>query len=307
MPAETRVATQGDTGILQQAIRRIQGEVDELFDALLPVPEDGRARLVDAMRHAVIGGGKRVRPLLVAAVAEMYGASRVTAIRAGCAIEAIHAYSLVHDDLPCMDDDAMRHGKPTVHIAFDEATAVLAGDSLHALAFEMLGDPVLSADPFVRAELVHCLARASGHNGMAGGQMMDMVAGDAHFDLHTVTRLQQLKTGALLGAAVEMGAILGRLPDEGRGHLRAYARDIGLAFQIADDLLDHEGDEDKAGKALRKDADQGKATFVSLMGPEKAREQARALSEQAIAHLANHGAEAELLRALARFVVERDR
>jgi farnesyl diphosphate synthase len=309
MPADPAMGVAAIDDILSRGLVRVQGEVDDLFDALLVVPEDGRARLVQAMRHAAIGGGKRVRPLLVVSVAEMYGVARSAAVRAGCAIEAIHAYSLVHDDLPCMDDDAMRHGKPTVHTAFDEATAVLAGDSLHALAFELLADPAISVDPFVRAELVHCLATASGHNGMAGGQMMDMVAGeaDAAFDLHTITRLQQLKTGALLVAAVEMGAILARLPEEARGHLRAYARDIGLAFQIADDLLDHEGDEDKAGKALRKDAGQGKATFVSLMGPDKAREQARALSEQAVGHLANHGTEAELLRALARFVVERDR
>ena len=293
--------------ILGRGLQRIQREVDECFDALLPVPNDSRALLVDAMRYAAIGGGKRVRPLLVATVAEMYGASRNAAVRAGTAIEAIHVYSLIHDDLPCMDDDDMRHGKPTVHKVFDEATAVLAGDSLHALAFDVLSHPETSTDPFIRAELVQALASASGHNGMAGGQVMDMAADEEDFDLHTVTRLQQLKTGALLGAAVEMGAILGKVPEEGRGHLRAYARDIGLAFQIADDLLDEEGDEAKAGKALRKDAEQGKATFVSLMGADKAREQARALSEQAIGHLSNHGKEADLLRALARFIVERDR
>jgi farnesyl diphosphate synthase len=213
----------------------------------------------------------------------------------------------VHDDLPCMDDDDLRHGKPAVHRAFDEATAVLAGDALHALAFELLTDASVSSDPFVRAELVQALAGASGHEGMAGGQMMDLAAENEATDLHTVTRLQQLKTGALLSAAVEMGAILGRVPDEGRAHLRAYARDIGLAFQIVDDLLDHEGDEAKAGKALRKDERRGKATFVSLMGPGKAREQARALSAQAIGHLAGHGEEADLLRALAAYVVERDR
>lgn len=293
--------------LLGRGLQRIRGEVDGLFDALLPVPEDGRARLVEAMRYAAIGAGKRVRPLLLVTVAEMYGASRSAAVRAGCAVEAIHAYSLVHDDLPCMDDDDLRHGKPTVHKAFDDATAVLAGDSLHALAFEILADPTTSSDPFVRAELVQALACASGYNGMAGGQMMDITAAEIELDLRTVTRLQQLKTGALLGAAVEMGAILGKVPQEGRGHLRAYARDIGLAFQIADDLLDHEGDEAKAGKALRKDAGAGKATFVSLMGAEQARQQARALSEQAIGHLQGHGDEAELLRALARFVVERDR
>ncbi len=291
---------------LGRGFQRIQGEVDEAFDSNLPSPGDGRARLIEAMRYAVIGAGKRVRPLLLVTVAEMHGASRAAAVRAGCAIEAIHAYSLIHDDLPCMDDDAIRHGKPTVHKAFDEATAVLAGDSLHALAFELLSAPDTSSDPFVRAELVQCLAVASGAGGMAGGQMMDMAADEAAFDLRMVTRLQQLKTGALLGAAVEMGAILARVPEEGRGPLRAYARDIGLAFQIADDLIDHEGDEAKAGKELRKDADKGKATFVSLMGPEQARGQAHALSEQAVGHLQGHGKEADLLRALARFVVERE-
>jgi farnesyl diphosphate synthase len=292
--------------LLGRELQRIQGEVDAMFDAMLPVPDDGRQRLVLAMRHAAIGGGKRVRPLLLVTTAEMYGASRTAAMRAGCAIEAIHAYSLVHDDLPCMDDDDMRHGKATVHKAFDVATAVLAGDALHALAFEILAMPEVSSDPFIRAELVGTLAAASGWSGMAGGQMMDIAAEGAAFDVHAVTRLQQLKTGALLGAAVEMGAILGRLPEEGRTHLRAYARDIGLAFQIADDLLDHEGDEAKAGKALRKDAGQGKATFVSLMGPDQARQQAQALSEQAIGHLQGHGEEADILRALARFVVERE-
>ncbi len=293
--------------LLGRGLQRIQREVDAAFDSILAVPDDSRARLVEAMRYAAIGGGKRVRPLLLVTVAEMYGGSRQAAIRAGCAIEAIHVYSLIHDDLPCMDDDAMRHGKPTVHIAFDEAIAVLAGDSLHALAFELLASREVSPDPFIRAELVGALASASGHNGMAGGQVMDMVADEEEFDLHTVTRLQQLKTGALLAAAVEMGAILGKVPEEARGHLRNYARDIGLAFQIADDLLDEEGDEEKAGKALRKDAEQGKATFVSLMGVDKAREQAKALSEQAIGHLVQHGKEADLLRALASFIVERDR
>jgi farnesyl diphosphate synthase len=293
--------------VLTRGFERIQREIDVAFDALLPIPDDARARLVEAMRYAAIAGGKRVRPLLLVATAEMYGVARAPAVRAGSAIEAIHVYSLIHDDLPCMDDDALRHGKPTVHRAFDEATAVLAGDSLHALAFEILSMPEVSGDSFVRAELIQTLAAASGANGMAGGQMMDIVAGERTFDLHTVTRLQQLKTGALLAAAVEMGAILGRVPDEGRAHLRSFARDIGLAFQIADDLLDFEGDEGKAGKTLRKDDGQGKATFVSLMGADKARDQAQALAEQAVGHLATHGDEAEILRALARFIVERDR
>jgi farnesyl diphosphate synthase len=293
--------------LLGAAFVRIQAEIDSAFDAFLPVPQDSRAPLVEAMRHAAIGGGKRVRPLLLAATAELFGVSRTAAVNAGCAVEAIHCYSLVHDDLPCMDDDDLRHGKPTVHKAFGEATAVLAGDALHALAFDILTQPDTSTDPFVRAELVAALAKASGHEGMAGGQMMDMAAAEAGYDLGQVTRLQHLKTGALLAASVEMGAILGRLPPEGRGQLRAYARDIGLAFQIADDLLDFEGDEKLAGKALRKDENAGKATFVTLMGADKARAQARLLVEQAAGHLAGYGEEARLLKALARYIVERDR
>ncbi|MCB5424391.1 polyprenyl synthetase family protein [Altererythrobacter sp. CC-YST694] len=295
------------SGVLARGLERIAIDIDRAFDELLPVPDDARRRLVEAMRYATIGGGKRLRPLLLAATADLYGVDRAQAVRAGAAIEAIHVYSLIHDDLPCMDNDDLRHGKPTVHKAFDDATAVLAGDSLHALAFEILSDPRMSGDPFMRAELVVTLARASGHDGMAGGQMMDMAAETETFDLHTITRLQQLKTGALLGAAVEMGAILGRVPHDARTHLHNYARDIGLAFQIVDDLLDHEGDPEKAGKALRKDDVQGKQTFVSLLGPERARDQAQALVDQAIGHLAVHGKEAELLRAIARFIVERDR
>lgn len=310
-PSTNRVADMAQTGVadslLAEGLARIAKDVDAAFDLLLPIPQDSRARLVEAMRYAAIGGGKRIRPLLLVATAEMYGVDRNAAIRAGIAVEAIHVYSLIHDDLPCMDDDALRHGKPTVHCAFDEATAVLAGDALHAFAFEILSDPATSGDPFTRIELVMALAAASGSQGMAGGQMMDMAAEGANYDLPAVTRLQQLKTGALLGASVEMGAILGRVPPEGRTHLRGYARDIGLAFQIADDLLDHEGDEAAAGKALRKDAAAGKQTFVSLLGPDRAREQARLLVEQAVTHLGQHGAEADLLRALARFIVERDR
>ena len=292
---------------LGHALSRVQAEVDSAFDAFLPVPDDSRAGLIEAMRYAVIGGGKRVRPLLVVAAAELFGVNRNAAINAGCAVEAIHVYSLIHDDLPCMDDDALRHGKPTVHRAYDEATAILAGDSLQAMAFEILTAPDTSTDPFVTAELVATLARAAGKDGMAGGQAMDMAAGSESYDLHSITRLQQLKTGALLGAAVEMGAILGRVPPEGRNHLRAYARDIGLAFQIADDLLDVSGNEAAAGKALRKDEGQGKQTFVTLMGVDAARAQANVLVDQAIGHLAGYGEDARLLTALARFIVERDR
>lgn len=301
------VETAGD--LLAESLKQVQAEIDSVFDAMLPVPQDTSARLIEAMRYAAIGGGKRVRPLLVVSTAGLFGVNRDCALRAGAAIEAIHVYSLIHDDLPCMDNDDMRHGKPTLHKVFDEATAVLAGDALHALAFEILADVETSSDPFTRSELILTLGQASGMNGMAGGQMMDMVADEEGiaYDLHAVTRLQQLKTGALLAAAVEMGAILGKVAPQGRAPLRAYARDIGLAFQIVDDLLDVEGDADKAGKTLRKDAEQGKQTFVTLMGAPKAREQARALVDQAIGHLSIYGAEADILRALARFIVERDR
>lgn len=293
--------------VLKPALADIASEIDRAFDVLLPVPDDGRARLYEAMRHAAIGGGKRLRPLLVLASSALFNVSREAALRVGTAIECIHVYSLIHDDMPCMDDDDMRRGKPTVHKAFDEATAVLAGDSLHALAFEILADEATHPDPFVRAELVMEIARASGPAGMAGGQMMDLMAGDAGFDLTGVTRLQQLKTGALISFCLEAGAILGRVPPEGRHGLRGYARDIGLAFQIADDVLDAEGDADIAGKALQKDAEAGKATFLSLLGIDRAKAQMHLLVDQAIAHLHSFGKEADLLRAIARYTVERDR
>lgn len=291
---------------LDTELDRVAAETDSEFDGLLTLPGDARDNLYAAMRHAAIGGGKRLRPLLVTATAALFHVDRRTAVRVGTAVESIHVYSLIHDDLPCMDDDDLRRGKPTVHRAYDEATAVLAGDSLHALAFEILADPATHADPFVRSELIATLALASGPDGMAGGQMMDLEAEKATFDLPTVTRLQALKTGALIAASVEMGAILGHVAVEGRGPLRAYARDIGLAFQIADDILDIEGDEELAGKALHKDEAAGKATFVSLMGLERAREQAGALVEQAVGHLASYGREADLLRDIARYILERD-
>ena len=292
---------------LESALRDVADEIDRQFDLLLPVPADPRARLYAAMRHAAIGGGKRLRPLLTFATARLFAVDPACTARAAAAVECIHVYSLIHDDLPAMDNDDMRRGKPTVHRAFDEATAILAGDSLHALAFEILAHPATHADPFVRAELVAELARAAGPAGMAGGQMMDLVAQEQSFDLATVTRLQALKTGALIACAVEAGAILGRVPPDARTGLRGYARDIGLAFQIADDILDVEGDEDAAGKKLRKDADAGKETFLTLLGLDRAREQARLLVEQAIAHLHAYGEEADLLRDIARYTLERDR
>ncbi|MBA2918605.1 polyprenyl synthetase family protein [Sphingomonas sp. MAH-20] len=298
--------TRGGTG-LGHAMAQVARDIDHAFDLLLAIPDDPRRRLYEAMRYAAIGGGKRLRPLLVCASCELYAVDRAAALRVATAIECIHVYSLVHDDLPAMDDDDVRRGKPTVHRAFDEAAAVLAGDALHALAFEVLADPATHADPFVRAELCLELARAAGPSGMAGGQMMDLAASAVVMDLATVTRLQQLKTGALFGFCLEAGAIMGRIPPEGRTHLRGYARNVGLAFQIVDDLIDVEGSAETAGKAVGKDAAAGKATFVSHLGVDRAREQARLLVAQAIEHLSDHGSEADLLRAIASYIIDRDR
>jgi farnesyl diphosphate synthase len=240
------------------------------------------------------------------AAARLFAIDRERALRAGCAIEAIHVYSLIHDDLPCMDDADLRRGKATVHKAFGEAEAVLAGDSLHALAFEILAHPATHDDPWVRSELVLELAKAAGPAGMAGGQMMDLAAQGRELDLPAITRLQQLKTGALIEYSVEAACIMVKLPPEGRTPYRGYARNIGLAFQIADDLIDYSGDEATAGKRTGQDANAGKATFVSLLGEERARQQADLLVNQAIEHLSGHGSEADLLRAIGRFAIERN-
>ena len=267
---------------------------------------DSRERLFEAMRHAAIGGGKRLRPLLTIAASRLFAIDRERAMRVGCAIEAIHVYSLIHDDLPCMDDADLRRGKPSVHKAFGEAVAVLAGDSLHALSFEILAHPATHEDPFVR-----CRARAgagASRRPERNGRRTDDGSrrrGRA-LDLPAITRLQQLKTGALIEYAVEAACIMAKLPPEARTPYRGYARNIGLAFQIADDLIDHSGDAAAAGKRTRKDANAGKATFVSLLGEERARQQASFLVNQAVEHLAGHGEEADLLRAIARFAIERD-
>jgi len=282
-------------------------EIDSRFDLLLTPPQDSRRTLYEAMRHAAIGGGKRLRPLLVTGSARLFAVEPECALRVGLAVEAVHVYSLIHDDLPAMDDDDVRRGRPTVHKAYDEATAILAGDALQALAFEIVSAEATHPDPFVRAELTAALAAAIGPAGMVGGQAMDMAAQKLAQDLGMVTRLQQLKTGALIAFSVEAGAILGRVAPEGRTKLRAYAHDLGLAFQIADDLLDAEGDPRSIGKATSKDAAAGKATFVGLLGTDRARTQARLLAEQAKDHLAGVGREADLLRDIAGFAVDRDR
>ncbi len=302
MPVETIDLAQD----LDAQRRRVCGEVDRFFKLLLKDPGDSRDTLYAAMRHATIGGGKRLRPMLNLAAARLFNLDTAKALRSACAIEAIHAYSLIHDDLPCMDDSDLRRGRPTVHKLYGEAVAVLAGDSLHALAFEIIAHPATHEDPFVRADLALELARAVGPHGMAGGQMMDLDAENQALDLTTTTRLQQLKTGALIEFSVEAACIMNRMPPEARTPYRGYARNIGLAFQIADDLIDHEGNDEKAGKRTGRDAEAGKATFVDLLGADRANQQARVLVDQAIEHLSPHGREADVLRAIARFSIERD-
>lgn len=262
-------------------------------------------RVIQAMRYATLGGGKRVRPFLVVSTARLFDVDAASALRAAAAVEMIHCYSLVHDDLPAMDDDELRRGKPTCHIKFDEATAILAGDALLTKAFEVMSEAGTHADPSVRSELVLALAKASGHAGMVGGQMIDLYAENHELDLAEITRLQQMKTGALIAASCEMGAILGEASTNARDQLCAYARDIGLAFQIADDLLDVKGDEAEVGKRIQKDADAGKATFVSLLGVDAAHDRARQLGESAQQHLAAFDETADALRALATFIVYR--
>lgn len=289
---------------LSDAMQCIAREMDDRFDDLLPPPDDPSAKLIEAMRYAAIGGGKRLRPLLTCASADLFKVPRHRSLRAGLAVECIHVHSLIHDDLPCMDDDDLRRGKPSVHVAFDEATAVLAGDSLLALAFEVLADEETHPNGDIRAELISSLARAAGASGMAGGQMLDL-ADQRSADIEAVTRLERLKTGAVINWTVEAGALLGGASPEAHTSLRGYAQALGLAFQIADDLLDATGSEGATGKRVGKDAVQGKANFVTLLGVERARRQAEMLIEQAIEHLSLLGDHTDLLEAIARFVIER--
>jgi farnesyl diphosphate synthase len=266
-------------------------------------------RLLAAMRHAVLAGGKRLRPFLTVETARLLGHDEPGAVQAGAAIELLHCYSLVHDDLPCMDDDDLRRGRPSVHRAFDEATAILAGDALQALAFERLADPATHEDPGVRAELVIGLARASGLGGMVGGQMLDLAAegryGAAALSESDIRRLQAMKTGALLAFSVEAGAILARADAEARAKLRAFGRALGAAFQIADDLLDREASAEALGKRTGKDAEKGKATLVDALGIEGARAECERLVGEALDILEGFGTAAEPLRAAARFTIAR--
>jgi farnesyl diphosphate synthase len=289
----------------EDALAHSASLTDSLLERLLLVPPGLEARVYEAMRYAALGPGKRLRPFLVLASARLFGVNPQCALQVAAAVEMVHAYSLVHDDLPAMDDSALRRGRPTCHKEFDEATAVLAGDGLLTMAFETLAHPDTHADPAVRCELVAALSAAAGAAGMVGGQMIDLIAEHRALDIGAITRLQQMKTGALIAFSCESGAILGKAPVPARTALRGYAHDLGLAFQIADDLLDVEGSAAETGKPVGADAAAGKATFVSILGTQRARSQAELLIGQAVAHLDLFGGRAELLREAARYVISR--
>ncbi len=287
------------------AMAAAAGIVEKSLDCLLPLTVGLEARLVDAMRYATLGGGKRMRAFLVLETAALFDVAQLSAIRVAASVEMLHAYSLVHDDLPAMDDDDLRRGRPTAHRAFDEATAILAGDALLTRAFELLAEPETHNDPQVRCDLVMALGQASGASGMAGGQMIDMVSEGMVLDLAEISRLQAMKTGGLIQYSAKAGAILGNARHSDREALAAYGADLGTAFQIADDLLDAEGTAEEIGKTAGKDAAAGKATMVSILGMERARMLAGELSSRAIVHLKSFDDRAVNLRALADFVVSR--
>jgi len=279
--------------------------IEATLDALLPKASGPESRLMEAMRYAVMGGGKRLRAFLVLQSGRLFGVDRRALGRVAAAVECLHAYSLVHDDLPAMDDDDMRRGKPSLHKAFDEATAILTGDALLTLTFGLIASPEAHGDPFVRCELIAKLASAAGYGGMVGGQMMDLALEGRSPALPEITRLARMKTAALITFCCEAGPIMGRASASARQALSAYGQELGLAFQVADDLLDLEGSSEETGKQVGKDEARGKATIASVLGRQRARAQAEAMVAQAAAHLDLFDEKADLLRAAARFVVAR--
>ena len=290
---------------LPKAMAEWAEAVEKFLNNILSSEENRQEQLFGAMRYASLEGGKRLRPFLSLDSAKLFEAPEKYALRVGTAIELIHCYSLIHDDLPAMDDDDFRRGRPSCHVAFDEATAILAGDALQVLAFEILCDPETHPDANIRLELIKGLAFASGGLGMVGGQMIDLVSENSDVDLKTITKMQRLKTGALISFSCEAGAILGKASRKEKEALLKYAQDIGLAFQIADDLLDVLGTKEVTGKSTNKDGAAGKATFVSLLGVSEAQKRAQFLTDQAIRRLDMFGDKAAHLKAIADFVVER--
>lgn len=291
----------------EQRLKEVADRVTVALDQLIPPASGPEANLMRAMRHAALANGKRMRPFFVLETGAMFGASERSLLRTAAALECVHCYSLVHDDLPCMDDDDFRRGQPTVHRAFNEATAVLAGDALLTLAFKILASAETHDDPGVRLVLIERLADAAGARGMVGGQMIDMLEEASPRDISTITRMQRMKTGALISYAMEAGAVIGHAREAERQALAGFANDLGLAYQIADDLLDAEGDADVVGKALAKDGEAGKANFVTLLGIEGARQRVQLLAAQAKEHLAIFRDKAAILLHSVDFVLNRPR
>jgi farnesyl diphosphate synthase len=288
-------------------LTEVADKVTVALDQLIPPAQGPEADLMRAMRHSALANGKRMRPFYVIETGAMFDAPEKSLLRTAAALECVHCYSLVHDDLPCMDDDDFRRGQPTVHKAFNEATAVLAGDALLTLAFKILSSRETHADPHIRLRLIERLADNAGALGMVGGQMIDMLEHDSPRDLNTITRMQRLKTGALISYSVEAGAIIGGANEPERNALHGFAHDLGLAFQISDDLLDATGNEAEVGKPLRKDEDAGKANFVTLLGVEAAKERVQMLASQARTHLAIFRNRANILLQSVDFVLDRNR
>ena len=290
---------------LAEALTETAAAVEAVLDAELPRAAGAEARLFEAMRYSILGGGKRLRAFLVRSGARLAGAGDEGALLVAAAMEMIHGYSLIHDDLPAMDDDGLRRGKPSCHVAFDEATAILAGDALLTLAFELAADSRAHPDPSVRCELVRAMAMAAGGKGMVGGQMIDLVAENQAADYELIVVLERMKTGALIAFSCEAGAILAGRDAGLRRTLREFGYDLGLAFQAIDDVLDVVGDEAALGKAVGKDAAAGKATFTAVLGVEGARREAVALVERAVARLEGFDERARPLRELGKYVLTR--
>ncbi|MEJ0060560.1 MAG: polyprenyl synthetase family protein [Terricaulis sp.] len=291
--------------LLEDRLKEHADRVSVALDALLPRDQGSESRLLSAMRYACLGGGKRLRPFFTLEAGALFEVDESALLRAAVAIECVHTFSLIHDDLPCMDDDDLRRGRATVHREYDEATALLAGDALLTFAFELMAEPATHPDPQMRCLLISGLARATGAAGMVAGQAADMAGAEIGSDLIAVTRMNRLKTGALINYSVEAGAIIACARDDQRLALSRYAHDVGLAFQMVDDLLDAEGVVRDTGKAVRKDAGRGKVNFVTVLGVEATRERVGMLAAQAKKHLAMFGPRARILLDVVDFIVER--
>ncbi len=290
---------------LEIRLKETADQINVALDALLPKAQGSDARLVEAIRYAALSGGKRLRPFFTLEAGRIFDADESALMRVAVAIECVHTYSLIHDDLPCMDDDDLRRGRPTLHRAFDEATALLAGDALLTFAFEVLGEPVTHSDPQMRCKLIVALAKAAGAQGMVAGQAADMAGGDIGSDLIAVTRMNRLKTGALINYAVDAGAMIGCASEAEKTALSRYAHDVGLAFQMVDDLLDAEGVVRDTGKAVGKDKDRGKVNFVTVLGADATRDRIAMLADQAKQHLSLFGPRAYVLNEAVDFIITR--